>query len=405
MTRGAARRGGRWAGLLVVLVTLQSRGCWCEASATERFNPVPPSGPATFRAFCDGWAERECAWLGWCRPAEHAGLEATGGCLVGASLRCQRRYALLSAAMAQGRATYDDRLGGACLAAWRQRGCVDDVPSACGQVLRGAAQVLDACAHDDECAAGLFCSGGPQTCGLCVPRSGPGGPCWSDGSCQEGSRCRDGQCIPASRAGQPCQPGEDLCDDGMVCGGQAPFTTCGLPGADGAPCDTWPCALGHGCVAAQGVCRPEAPTGGRCSPTSQEAPPCQAQGAWLHCDEESLACVTVLVSSQGGPCGGREVCASHLQCVTGRCAARSLAGDPCQGDDNCFESRCEAGTCVAPPVPGDPCQGGCAPLSCVGGLCASRPCASGTPWDAGVDAGGAGDGGGPRDGGGGRDVP
>lgn len=371
---------------------LQIPGCWCEPVEPEQFNAFPSPLEGGSSAFCGSLAPAQCEYLARCAPAEHAGLEATqGGCQQASAQQCERDNAGYQAAEAAGRARFDGVLARGCVDGVRARGCGEDAPPACAEVFGGSVQQGGQCDEDLECAAGLFCSGGPLTCGVCVGKFGPDGPCWSDSSCQAGLACKEDRCTRPLALGSGCAEDPTACPSGSICFPPfVEFAVCTALANPGATCSQFsPCKAGLACVAqdAGSSCVGPVASGAACDPQGRTAPVCDGEGVRFFCNPTTRLCEELTVAAADGDCGTGVVCPSHQRCTAGVCQDRPTVGEACQvssGVDPCFLSRCVRGLCVQNARAGEPCDAGCAGLACVDGRCGKTPCDGGEAWDAWV---------------------
>jgi hypothetical protein len=399
-----ARNGRTWSRFVtagVFLTVLQVPGCWCEPVPKELFSPFPGGLGGGSAAYCPAWAESACTHAQRCDPPLYKAFTDQGGCVANMRQRCERENAQLLAAETQGRANYDPLHARGCLEQEATRGCHEDVSESCANVFEGNLISGQPCDGDLECAPGLFCSGGPLTCGLCVGLYPPGGPCWGPTSCEPGLACVSGRCTRPLNAGASCYSSPEACPEGSTCFpfipglGPLPISTCTAPLKEGAPCDrsnplAAPCVTGLVCATRGDEpqrCRGPVDVGQTCDPQGVTAPLCQDLGSRLFCDGTSRTCKTTTVVIHGAACGDANVCSGQDRCVAGSCEFRPRHGESCTVDaagDPCFESRCTQGLCVQPARLGERCDAGCPGLDCVSGLCGKGPCDAGEPWDAWV---------------------
>ena len=265
---------GRWPVVVVgtgLALALQSGGCWCVPPEPERFNAFPSGGPASLQDYCRAWADTECPAVQRCHPAEFAAVGGDAGCSLVQDRRCNEELAPWVGAVTVGRAAYDPLLARGCLEVRADLACDQPDPSPCDQFLTGAVTAGQPCGQDIECARGLFCSGGPDSCGLCVQRAGEGGACWGPTSCQNHLRCVEGLCQATLSTGALCAADPGRCPEGTVCAGAyPPLASCVLPGLVGADCTTVPCSAGLTCVTTV--------TGQTCSRPLDQGEPCDPLG-------------------------------------------------------------------------------------------------------------------------------
>ncbi len=139
-----------------------------------------------------------------------------------------------------------------------------------------------------------------------------GGPCYGNGTCDDGLVCADGVCkAPAAGSeGGPCY-GNGTCDDGLVC----VEGVCQAPaeGSDGGPC-RGDGSCDDGLVCSDGVCGPPA--------EGAEGGPCYGNGT---CDDGLVCSDGVCVQDPGedetrwAPCDptqpDRDVCGPGYVCI------------------------------------------------------------------------------------------
>ncbi|MBI5496074.1 MAG: hypothetical protein HY904_13705 [Deltaproteobacteria bacterium] len=384
--------GGRWLAVLATLAALQVPGCWCEPVLPEPFNTFPEPQPGTAADFCAAWAGAACAHAQRCDPATYAAVDVEG-CEPAMTARCERERAPQRAAEQQGRMHYDKRHARGCIEFERDRAC-DQAPSpSCVDVFSGRVTADQPCTMEAECAPGLYCSGGPDTCGLCVARYPLGGPCWGPTGCQVGLLCTDGRCTGTLRLGQGCTGTTTPCPAGSMCFPPfPPLGVCTALGVEGADCQagggfSLPCAPGLVCSATDGGthCLGPGEEGAACDSAGQRAPRCHDDGVRLYCDATTQRCAAVRVSPAGGACGASSICRADERCVSGTCTPRPRAGDACSAGaaEACFDSACTGGRCVAAARLGEPCDAGCPGLHCVAAACGAEACDGGRAWDAG----------------------
>ncbi|MEW5853383.1 MAG: hypothetical protein AB2A00_31695 [Myxococcota bacterium] len=384
-------------------LALQAPGCWCDPAVAERFNTFPSGLEGGAADYCAAWARAECDYASRCDPALFQGLGGQSGCADGMRTRCEMEHADLLASEAAGRVTYDTHHARGCVEQRGGRSCGGEEPTSCGLVFSGAVTLDRACRREHECAPGLFCSGGPDTCGLCVSRYGMDGPCWDASSCQTGLRCVEGRCRGLLAVGAACAETPDLCPDGTSCSPPIPqLAACTAPVGEGAACVTYianfpiplTCQEGLVCVGTTSPsCRRLAREGEGCDPQARTAPPCEDNGVRLFCDDD--VCAPLEIVGEGSACGTGVICTADTVCSGGTCQRRPRAGEECSpgAQEPCFQSSCAGGLCVAHARVGEPCDAGCPGLECVSGRCGLGPCDGGMAWDAYVppEDGGVGD--------------
>jgi hypothetical protein len=388
-----------WMSAWAVLLVLQVPGCWCEPVEPEKFNTFPAGLAGGADDYCAAWAQSACQRAQRCDPAVYAGFNSLGGCAVRMEERCRRDHAPQLAAESVQRVQYDNRHAQGCVTQEATRGCNEPESTSCARVFTGAVPANQPCVDDGECASGLWCSGGPLSCGVCTARAPLGGPCWTPSSCQAGLTCLGGLCNQPLGLGAGCATAPDACGNGTFCFpvipgvGPLPFSTCASPAGEGASCGgqlPLPCNIGLTCVTTAdrgAICLAPLAEGAACDPQGTATPPCADLGKRLFCDSGSRTCRAVTVAALDDGCGLSAVCQAQLRCQSNRCVARPRPGEACSvdpGGDPCFESTCQAGTCVANAAAGDGCDAGCPGLSCVGNTCGKGVCDGGEAFDAWV---------------------
>ena len=248
----------------------------------------------------------------------------------------------------------------ACDASTQSDGCGSFADVYCsGDVTQSAPTCPDECTTDEDCDADANCE-----LAVCVPDSGNGGVCDTDGDCQSGH-----------------------CDNGFCC--------------DSGTC----CSTGLDC-----------PASFRADPTCDDASTCQGHRVVAHCidgqcgsediDDDSACGGTVLVSDCGyyaaiycdgytvqtaqecpTSCLGDSQCDADAHC-DGECVADVANGEACDESSDCQGGRCtngfccDSGSCCAqasdcpgsfssPAVcnDGESCQGSRIDATCVDSIC------------------------------------
>lgn len=376
--------------VMVLGVAWQAPGCWCDPIEPEIFNTFPAPLGASSKEYCQALAPAQCAFLQRCDPARYAGYQRLGSCEVAAQMACEQELAPVLAAEQAGRVLYDARHARGCVEGTSARQCDEPEPGSCGLVFTGQVVEDAPCVSDGECARALFCSGGPDSCGLCTPLGAEGAACWGAQACQTGLGCTNGRCAKILAAGSACATQPTACPAGTACLPPfVPFAVCQPLGGERAPCNSLqPCDPQLSCLPTDGGtrCLGPVPLGARCDPQGSTAPRCQGEGTTATCNLLDRTCTAVQVVGTGASCGGTRVCAAVDRCVNAQCVARPRAGDSCSPgtQEPCFGATCTGGRCVAPARNGDTCDGGCPGLRCVEGRCGARPCDGGFAWDAWV---------------------
>ena len=245
----------------------------------------------------------------------------------------------MDAFVAAGRIRYSPADAAACVAAIAAAPCdgVDQVlllTPACTALVTGTVAPGGACALTEECAGGT-CDTTATCSGTCAEYLPAGADCTTSSvDCASGLLCDwngGGTCVPPApgRAGQPCGPGDLLCQPGLFCDGGI----CHAKLPAGASClaasasDPYPCAPDTSCHANSYY----SPTRAECVPWVGAAAAC---GEWI------------------GSCG------PGLNCVAGACTPEPTVGEPCSLTVPCLlGSWCDlgTGTCTAPKAPGSSC--------------------------------------------------
>lgn len=300
-----------------------------------------------------------------------------------------------------GRMSYHGDLAYQCRAIGRQRHLsmfvLDEKFAPCDGIVRGEVGEGGACASHDECAPTHFCrADSPGSCGgkcarrlglgvSCVPRRDA---CVENAGCVAapggGFRC-DWQRVPGARCTTDleCRFGVDRCVNGV----------CVEKGGSGEPCSdlkaSGDCKPGFTCRAqpgGQATCTRSAALGEACSLDGVAAVRC---GTCTFCDSQSHTCKAVTDSSL--ECDAATGCPKHYACISGKCAFKARAGEPCSltpgapafNRGNCLyaDNYCRtaggatAGTCAPLPGRGEPCIASqCAkPFLCDGATCVDAP--------------------------------
>ena len=196
------------------------------------------------------------------------------------------------------------------------------------------------CNHDDDCAAGLKCSG---TTSKCVKPAAAGEACGGGGTapdCQSGTFCVGsddqgkvtGTCDTVDQAfsgkqGDECYfGGKPLCTTDLRCIVESVDTTtgsitakCGPPVSSGAACKV---SLVDACPADEYCKVPQNMLDGTCTPKPKSGE----------------ACVQVFEDP---------ICGPGLRCDDGTCRPLQHLGASCAGDDVCYSGNCVGGGCVS----------------------------------------------------------
>ncbi len=233
----------------------------------------------------------------------------------------------------------------ACANAYASWDCTDylenqNPPTACRQQL---GPVIDGgfCAVDGQCQSG-FCGVAPgASCGTCAGAPVPGASCALLISCGPGLTCTTdtARCVVFGVRGSPCGKGA-VCGVGLSCVGANPATN------------------------VQGTCQNAGQkVGAPCDPTGRVGAGCD-RDAGLACDAMSKTCQSVVVASEGQPCGndvgGKVVycqaegaCTGATDTTVGKCSSAAANGAKCNAATGpgcviparCIGSSGTAGTC------------------------------------------------------------
>jgi hypothetical protein len=276
-------------------------------------------------------------------------------------------FAYLGMAVDAGGILYDPTKLAACQAGIREMGCSvlrDSFPQPCVDVLVGNVQPGEECAISAECAGTAFCAGADSCPSTCTELLEEGATCDADSQCADGLRCvvdvcgapsangedcggdsgkvcelglscsgggetEVGNCVPNAQvqvgdAGDVCEPGGDLCQDGL---------SCVFDGATGFVCE--------GTVERDGACHlglpSQCPADQYCDTTEVTE---ESNCADLPGDGE--ACVL------SGLCAGGHACV--VEDGSPVCRALQDNGGSCGSAAQCRSGFCEGGECVPPPT-------------------------------------------------------
>lgn len=222
---------------------------------------------------------------------------SVGECEADEGARALAQIGLLRDLVADGRATFDDAAFALCLQQLAAADCTRGAP-ACELLSQGLGTAASACRVDEECAAGLYCTGAFEAqCGSCESPGALGTPCRDDRACASNLRCSTrGVCAATARIGRGC--GSDLVTDVV--------------------CMTGTCL--------QGVCRAFVAIGGACDASMR---PCDA--AVAACVDG--VCTAASRAADGAPCDGARLCHDDAICVEGTCRLRLREGESCRSGD------------------------------------------------------------------------
>ena len=219
-------------------------------------------------------------------------------------------------AVAAGRLSYDEVLGGGCVDANRNQACLSGPWSNefCRRMFDGLVEVGGPCTSGFECPQGSVCE--DATCGAqcCLGQCGPivpidfpeiktvGERCTSPFECDDDSFCNDnGRCAPL-----PLEVGERC---------------------------LFGCGLGNlYCDLDELVCKRFGDEGEACDPDALLLPACDE--AWSYCDE---VCRPRPGPGQAcdEPDAGPRQCTATSFCIAGLCRSRGEPGAPCTVGDQC----------------------------------------------------------------------
>lgn len=255
--------------------------------------------------------------------------------------------------------------------------CIDAVNTQCRPVGRcddvfvGTVALGGACGDSQECSGDSWCDRTATCPGVCAAKLGAGSKVPHVEACSTRrvllASSGDITCLPNPREGDACTTTSE-CSNGLSCRDGACVTA---PTA-GQPCDGATCAVGFRCVA--GTCLAWAKRGEACAnESSSGGAPCQ----------QGLACrdgVCGDMLREGESCAGNSNrCGAGLQCVNSTCTRRGEAGAACRSLFDCDVGFwCDGTTCVAKQNAGSACtaNGACAlGLTCIDGACAVPVCA------------------------------
>ncbi|MDP1824278.1 MAG: hypothetical protein Q8L48_13575 [Archangium sp.] len=337
------------------------------------------SGNPTVTQFCTDAITAQADHYGACGVYSPAGLaEQRAGQLA----RCNSAGGI-SAAYADGRATFDATAAASCLAAVRNMTCTNTSPpgyESCYAVFPGVVPLGGSCYSSTDCTSAGYCNTSMTCPGQCVARVALGQPATRDEQCPANAQAYGGVCVARIALGQSCAPtggvtDSHYCVDGATCDASdlCVTRTPTLLQGNGQPCNTTTleCGVGLNCIA--GTCAPYVTAGNACDSVRR----CQ----WdLSCN---AANVCAAPAAAGATCGSGTGCRSGLFCniptgmTTGTCATRRTVDQTCTyaGYECDLALFCTAtattmtGVCKAPYAPGAACRYDGSYQQCGAGYC------------------------------------
>jgi hypothetical protein len=275
----------------------------------------------------------------------------------------------LSDSAAAGRVLWSPDELDACLQSVRGLGCEarsTRLPASCELLIAGTVSLGSECALDEECAGDAYCDRFTElTCpGTCSELVTEDGSCTNDDDdqCADGLVCFNGTetCVPLAELGDDCGSGLPGCKPGLVCNGPAASATCAAlatvyfrelgescePGGD-------LCEAGLVCeslTGESGMCAEQVGAGEACRRASpNQCPPTQ----YCSATEPGETGTCTDYPADGEPCiddGRAQTCADGTVCIEDTCRTREQPGEPCTADAQCWSGTCgNDGTCSAPP--------------------------------------------------------
>jgi hypothetical protein len=263
----------------------------------------------------------------------------------------------LTAGVANGSISYDDKLAGECLDALGGASCDPSSqdnrvePQACKDAIKGNRHMGDACYFDTQCSSdscnitntncGMACCAG--TCNADPPTAVAIGQSCATAPCVDGAYCNSAQtCAALVAIGGTCT-GDSDCAYGSVCAGSTTLACAATPKAGDA------CLMhngGNDCVVTGLICDSTThcaallDKGATCDP---QAPLCKED---LMCDPTSMKCVNY--AADGAACSQTQPCAPPDHCAitgtTGTCTAPSPTGTACTNSSDCQSDNCDTTT-------------------------------------------------------------
>jgi hypothetical protein len=217
--------------------------------------------------------------------------------------------------------------------------------------------MMEACAQKvaTESCADVVSNNPPAECQAAVGELANGVACGDSSQCQSQycNKGTDGTCgACGTRTGGTCHRNED-CAYGQLCLGAT--STCVVPGAAGATCDTThPCNQTLACKS--GTCSAPDEVGGTCTPGDASNPfgTCDVLKG-LICHPVSRMCVALGLAAADQPCGainnGYTACSANGACstTTKTCVAALADGASCAAGTHCMlPAACSGGVCKLP---------------------------------------------------------
>ena len=271
-------------------------------------------------------------------------------------------FAHMDMAISTGRVLYDPSKLAECEEGIRDMACdvvAFSFPQACVDVLKGNVEVDGECVISAECAGTAFCGGTDSCPSTCTALLGEDETCSGDSQCADGLRCIGRSCAPPSQVDEPCggtsgtvcalglnclgatdveigrcvtnadiqvgdmgdvcEPGGELCMDGLSCvfDGSAGFV-CEGPVESGGSCHL---GLPGQCPVDEFCDTSEITAEATCEALPQDGEACVLNGLCAPghaCVQEGGNTTCRLIQDNGGACGADAACRSG-NCVGGAC--------------------------------------------------------------------------------------
>ena len=312
-------------------------------------------------AICD--ALRDC--LGESKLRELTRREACESA-VEAELRA-KDFAHMDGSVSAGRVLYNPKQLEACLDGIVGLGC--DVlnhsfPKPCPDVIDGNVESGGECVIGADCKGNAYCAGSATCPSKCAALLGVGATCDGDGQCGDGLDCIGGKCTAPGLAGDDCGGGSGkYCALGLNCKG-ATDTVVGScvdnaaiqVGAENGECEPGGnlCKDGLSCVydGSGGFrCEAAVASGGACHlGLPGQCPPEE----YCNSTEVTVASTCKKLPGDGQACVLNGLCKGGLVCVagsgSGTCHAIAANGEDCVSNATCRSGNCSDGKCEPPPA-------------------------------------------------------